>query len=80
MCVCARVRARAAFINRKGAPIAGQDGGEPSGERASSGAVQVGGDGGWPSWGSWQRNPRPAQVFRTSSPSSSQTVVSFLLN
>ena len=49
-------------------------------DRASAGAVPVGGDGGRTSWGNWQRNHRPAQVFRTSSLSSSQSVVSFLLN
>ena len=49
-------------------------------DRASTGAVPVGGDGGRTSWGNWQCNHRPAQVFRTSSLSSSQSVVSFLLN
>ena len=78
MCVC--VRAHLLSSVEKEHPLPDRMEGNRLLDRASSGAVQVGGDSGWPSWGSGKRNPRPAQVFRTSSLSSSQPVVSFLLN
>ena len=80
VCVCVCVCAHLLSSVEKEHPLPDRMEGNRLLDRASSGAVQVGGDSGWPSWGSGKRNPRPAQVFRTSSLSSSQPVVSFLLN
>ena len=47
MCVCVCVHTRAPFINRKGAPVAGRDGREPSAGQGQQGSL-LGGRRQWP--------------------------------